>query len=124
LIWTRFTDFRQLEQQRLDAENNRFQQAYSRLGSQLPSERSRGVAQLSTLMGTNNSKRDREVLIAMVNELALDDSPEIRNSILNVFQNLKGKADKSALDAALQSAAISKESIFDLVISSLSSSLR
>jgi uncharacterized protein YjbI with pentapeptide repeats len=98
LAYTVIAGIQQQQQQRLE-------QAYTRLGSQLSSERASGVAQLSALLGKDGGERDREVLTALVYELGLDASPEVRSSILNVFENLKGKAEKSAIDAALQSTA-------------------
>jgi uncharacterized protein YjbI with pentapeptide repeats len=104
LAWTVYTGILQQEQLRRDAESSRLQQAYARLGGQLSSERSSGVAELSALLGADNGKRDGEILNALVDALALDSNPEIRSNILSVFGHLKGKVNKSALDAALQGA--------------------
>jgi len=104
LAWTVYTGILQQEQLRLDAESSRLQQAYARLGGQLSSERSSGVAELSALLGVDDGKRDGEILNALVDALALDSNPEIRSNILSVFEHLKGKVNKSAVDAALQGA--------------------
>ena len=104
LLWTIHAGLLQQEQQRLDAVSGRFERAYAKLGSQLPSERSSGVAQLSALLHTNGGSRDQEMLTALVNQLALDDNPAVGNAILNLFQNLDKGTGKAALDSALQNA--------------------
>jgi uncharacterized protein YjbI with pentapeptide repeats len=104
LLWTIHAGLLQQEQQRLDAVSGRFERAYAKLGSQLPSERSSGVAQLSALLHTDGGSRDQEMLTALVNQLALDDNPAVGNAILNLFQNLDKGTGKAALDSALQNA--------------------
>src|SRR5215813_9459416 len=86
LAWTVYTGILQQEQLRLDAESSRLQQAYARLGGQLSSERSSGVAELLALLGVDDGKRDGEILNALVDALALDSNPEIRSNTLNVFE--------------------------------------
>jgi hypothetical protein len=102
LLWTIHVGLLQQDQQRLDAASGRFERAYTKLGSQLPSERSSGVAQLSGLLHTDGGSRDQEMLTALVNQLALDDNPAVGSAILNLFQHLDNKTSKAALDAALQ----------------------
>ncbi len=104
LLWTIHAGLLQQEQQRLDAVSGRFERAYAKLGSQLPSERSSGVAQLSALLHTDGGSRDQEMLTALVNQLALDDNPAVGNAILNLFQHLDKGTGKPALDSALQNA--------------------
>ena len=103
LLWTIHAGLLQQEQQRLDAVSGRFERAYAKLGSQLPSERSSGVAQLSALLHTDGGSRDQEMLTALVNQLALDDNPAVGSAILNLFENLDKGTGKAALDSALQS---------------------
>jgi hypothetical protein len=103
LLWTIHVGLLQQEQQRLDAASGRFERAYAKLGSQLPSERSSGVAQLSGLLHTDGGSRDQEMLTALVNQLALDDNPAVGSAILNLFQHLDNRTGKAALDSALQS---------------------
>ncbi len=102
LLWTIHVGLLQQEQQRLDAASGRFERAYAKLGSQLPSERSSGVAQLSALLHTDGGSRDQEMLTALVNQLALDDNPAVSSAILNLFQHLDNQTGKAALDSALQ----------------------
>lgn len=101
LLWTIHAGLLQQEQQRLDAVSGRFERAYAKLGSQLPSERSSGVAQLSALLHTDGGSRDQEMLTALVNQLALDDNPAVGSAIVNLFQNLDNQTGKAALDSAL-----------------------
>lgn len=103
LVWTIHVGLLQQKQQQLDAASARFERAYTKLGSQLPSERASAVAQLSGLLHTD-SARDQEMLTALVNQLALDDNPAVTSAILNVFQHLDNQTAKPALDAALKSA--------------------
>jgi hypothetical protein len=103
LLWTIHVGLLQQEQQRLDAASGRFERAYAKLGSQLPSERSSGVAQLSALLHTDGGSRDQEMLTALANQLALDDNPAVGSAILNLFQHLDHRTGKAALDSALQS---------------------
>jgi uncharacterized protein YjbI with pentapeptide repeats len=102
LLWTIHVGLLQQEQQRLDAASGRFERAYAKLGSQLPSERSSGVAQLSSLLHADGGSRDQEMLTALVNQLALDDNPAVSSGILNLFQHLDNKTGKAGLDSALQ----------------------
>jgi len=102
LLWTIHVGLLQQEQQRLDAASGRFERAYAKLGSQLPTERSSGVAQLSALLHTDGGSRDQEMLTALVNQLALDDNPAVSSGILNLFQHLDNQTGKAALDSGLQ----------------------
>jgi len=102
LLWTIHVGLLQQEQQRLDAMSGRFERAYAKLGSQLPSERSSGVAQLSSLLHADGGSRDQEMLTALVNQLALDDNPAVSSGILNLFLHLDNQTGKAALDSALQ----------------------
>lgn len=103
LIWTISAGLRQQRLQSQDAENARFEHAYTKLGSQLPSERATGVTQASALLRVNGGVRDKEVLTALTNQLALDEDPAVRSAILNVFFYLDDRTGKDALDAALKS---------------------
>jgi len=102
ILWTVHVNQKQQEQQRLDAASARVERAYAKLGSQLPSERASGVAQLSALLHTEGGSRDQEMLTALVNQLGLDDNPAVGSAIVNVFEHLDHQTAKTALDAALQ----------------------
>ena len=102
VVWTVHVNQHQQEQQRLDAASARFERAYARLGSQLPSERASGVTQLSALLHTDGVSRDQEMLTALVNQLGLDDNPAVGSAIVNLFEHLDHQTGKAALDAALQ----------------------
>lgn len=101
LIWTVFTGLHQQESQRVDAESARFERAYTKLGSRLPSERATGVAQASSLLGLAGGIRDKDVLTALANQLALDEEAVVRSAILNVFSNLDRTTSQDALNATL-----------------------
>ena len=102
ILWTVHVNQKQQEQQRLDAASARVERAYAKLGSQLPSERASGVAQLSALLHTEGGSRDQEMLTALVNQLGLDDNPAVGSAIVNIFEHLDHQTAKTALDAALQ----------------------
>ena len=102
LVWTVFVGLGQQDAQRRDAESARFERAYTKLGSGLPSERATGVAQASSLLHLAGGARDKDVLTALANQLALDDDAAVRSAILNVFSNLDKAMGRDALDAALK----------------------
>jgi len=102
LVWTVFVGLDQQDAQRRDAESARFERAYTKLGSGLPSERATGVAQASSLLHLAGGARDKDVLTALANQLALDDDAAVRSAILNVFSNLDKATGRDALDAALK----------------------
>jgi hypothetical protein len=102
ILWTVHVNQKQQDQQRLDAASARVERAYAKLGSQLPSERASGVAQLSALLHTDGGSRDQEMLTALVNQLGLDDNPAVGSAIVNIFEHLDQQTAKTALDAALQ----------------------
>jgi uncharacterized protein YjbI with pentapeptide repeats len=103
LVWTVFVGLDQQEAQRRDAESARFERAYAKLGSRLPSERATGVAQASSLLHLAGGARDKDVLTALANQLALDEDAAVRSAILNVFSNLDKATGQDALDAVLKS---------------------
>jgi hypothetical protein len=103
LVWTVFVGLDQQEGQRKDAESARFERAYTKLGSRLPSERATGVAQASALLRLAGGVRDKDILTALANQLALDEDAAVRSAILNVFSNLDKATGQDALNAALKS---------------------
>ena len=102
LVWTVFMGLDQQEAQRRDAESARFERAYTKLGSVLPSERATGVAQASSLLHLAGGVRDKDILTALANQLALDEDVAVRSAILNVFANLDRATSRDALDVALK----------------------
>jgi uncharacterized protein YjbI with pentapeptide repeats len=102
LVWTVFMGLGQQEAQRRDAESARFERAYTKLGSGLPSERATGVAQASSLLHLAGGARDKDILTALANQLALDEDVAVRSAILNVFANLDQATSRDALDVALK----------------------
>jgi len=103
LVWTVFTGLNQQEAQRMDAESARFERAYTKLGSRLASERATGVAQASSLLHLAGGSRDKDLLTALTNQLALDEDAVVRSAILNVFSNLSNTTGREALDTTLES---------------------
>lgn len=102
LVWTVVVGLNQQEAQRKDAESARFERAFAKLGSGVPSERATGVAQASALLRTAGGERDKDILTAMANQLALDGNAAVRSAILNVFSNLDRGTDPATLNAALK----------------------
>lgn len=102
LVWTVVVGLNQQEAQRKDAESARFERAFSKLGSSVPSERATGVAQASALLRTAGGERDKDILTALANQLALDGNAAVRSAILNVFSNLDRGTDAATLNAALK----------------------
>jgi len=102
LVWTVLVGLNQQEAQRKDAESARFERAFAKLGSGVPSERATGVAQASALLHVAGGERDRDILTALANQLALDGSPAVRSAILNVLSNLDHTTDAATLNATLK----------------------
>lgn len=124
LLWTVSVGRQQQVQQHQANIDSSFERAYSKLGSASASERASGVAQLSSLLFSIDAKRNREILSALVNQLALDDNPAVRSSIISIFIDLPQNLDQTMLNETLrdvirdQRAVIeqSKLSAFDLGI--------
>lgn len=102
LVWTVVVGLNQQESQRKDAESARFERAFAKLGSSVPSERVTGVAQASALLHAAGGERDRDILTALANQLALDPNPAVRSAILNVLSNLDHTTDAATLNATLK----------------------
>jgi len=102
LVWTVVVGLNQQEAQRKDAESARFERAFAKLGSSVPSERVTGVAQASALLHAAGGERDRDILIALANQLALDGNAAVRSAIVNVLLNLDHTTDAATLNATLK----------------------
>lgn len=102
LVWTVVVGLNQQEAQRKDAESARFERAFAKLGSSVPSERVTGVAQASALLHAAGGERDRDILTALANQLALDPNPAVRSAILSVLSTMDASVGQPTLDATLK----------------------
>jgi uncharacterized protein YjbI with pentapeptide repeats len=102
LVWTVLVNINQQDVQRAATENALFDGIYTKLGSALPSERATAVAQASSLLHHANGTHDADLLTALSNQLALDESATVRSAILNVFRNLDHSTNRTVLDSTLR----------------------
>ena len=102
LVWTVNGGIRQQAQVQEEAVEARYERAYSNLGSASPSERGAAITQLSSMLGKNGRIRDEEMLRVLAMQAALDDSPDIRGSIVNIFDTLPYALDKALVSSTLK----------------------
>ena len=115
-LWTVFNGLKQLEHSTKEEVSARFERAFTKIGSTNSQERATGVSQLSELLMTNcssppsrwglsrvanlaggptestdNGARQREVMSALINQLALEKDAVIRGAILGAISRIDPK---------------------------------
>jgi uncharacterized protein YjbI with pentapeptide repeats len=103
LIWTIHAGIVQMGQTQNAQDQDRFDKAISRLGSQSVNERLTGVAGLSLFLGKGQESRHAATLRFLASALVIESDPNVRNSILDTFSHIDTTGvDQNARDEGLR----------------------
>jgi uncharacterized protein YjbI with pentapeptide repeats len=89
LVIAFYFNSRQMVQLSASRDDERFDKAISRLGSQSPSERIAGLAGLQLLLEPSQKSRHEAVLLFLANAVAVEKDTTVRSAILDTFANLR-----------------------------------
>jgi Pentapeptide repeats (8 copies) len=79
----------QLAQIRESRDEERFDKAVSRLGSQSPSERLAGLSGLQLFLGPAQRDKHQAALLFLANGVAIEKDPIVRGAMLDIFASLR-----------------------------------
>ncbi len=103
LIWTIHAGIVQMGQTQNAQDQDRFDKAISRLGSQSVNERLTGTAGLSLFLGKGQESRHGAALRFLASALVIEPDSNVRHSILDTFSHIDTSAvDQSAPDEGLR----------------------
>ena len=103
VLFTAGTALVQLSESRKARSDERFEQAVKNLAEDKPAQRLSGV---SALNGFLTAKvRQEDAMSALINALAIENEPVVRDAITDVFAHLDGSVTESALNSALRATA-------------------
>ena len=84
-----YSNSRQLAQLAASRDDERFDKAVSRLGSQNPSERIAGLAGLQLFLEPSQRRRHEAVLLFLANAVAVEKDTTVRSTMLDTFAHLR-----------------------------------
>ena len=105
LFITSFFSWQQIRQGSVSRDEERFDKAITRLGSQNASERLTGLAGLQLFLTKSQEAKHEATLLFLVNAAAVEKDSTVRSALLNVFESIDQNAiDREALNKTLEAA--------------------
>lgn len=102
LFFAFMSNLNQLEQFRIGRDEDRFDKAVSRLGSENSSERLTGLSGLQLFLNSPQKEKQGATLLFLANAVAIEKDTTVRGAILDTFQSLgRYHIDKQVLNDTL-----------------------